>query len=321
MKIIGLDAGHGLKTAGKQTPTGIKEWALNDDVCDKITEILSNYDCKIIRTDHNEGNIDESLAARVKEYINAGADVLISIHHDAYTGMWNNATGFTIYTDRTPTSADNKLAEILQNNMCHYMTMRNRGIKRANWQIINQDRIPAVLLEGGFMDGVEDYKIITSEQGKYNYALSVALSLIEFLKLKKKSETEKINIFYQSHIFKDNWTLYVSANKISGTIGKSIDAVRIKTTRGNFYYAVHVISGNRWLPTVRNDDDYAGNLNQKIDAIMIKTDTGEKLNYAVHEKVTNRWLPPVTGYNKNDSKNGYAGNFGKEIDAIKIWFE
>ena len=33
---IGLDPGHGLKTAGKQTPTGIKEWTLNDKVCDKV---------------------------------------------------------------------------------------------------------------------------------------------------------------------------------------------------------------------------------------------------------------------------------------------
>ena len=38
---IALDAGHGLKTAGKQTPDGIKEWTLNDSVCDYITAILA----------------------------------------------------------------------------------------------------------------------------------------------------------------------------------------------------------------------------------------------------------------------------------------
>ena len=41
---IGLDCGHGLKTAGKQTPDKIKEWTLNDKVRDKVVELLKDYD-------------------------------------------------------------------------------------------------------------------------------------------------------------------------------------------------------------------------------------------------------------------------------------
>ena len=37
---IAFDAGHGLYTAGKQTPDGIKEWTLNDKVRDKIVAML-----------------------------------------------------------------------------------------------------------------------------------------------------------------------------------------------------------------------------------------------------------------------------------------
>ena len=37
---IGLDCGHGLKTSGKQTPDGIKEWTLNDKVRDKVVALL-----------------------------------------------------------------------------------------------------------------------------------------------------------------------------------------------------------------------------------------------------------------------------------------
>ena len=35
---IGLDAGHGIYVKGKQTPDGIKEFELNDKVCDKISD-------------------------------------------------------------------------------------------------------------------------------------------------------------------------------------------------------------------------------------------------------------------------------------------
>ena len=41
--------------------------------------------------------------------------------------------------------------------------LRGRGIKRENWYVINQNKIPAVLVEGGFMDSNIDYKVITSD--------------------------------------------------------------------------------------------------------------------------------------------------------------
>mgnify|MGYP003293408361 CR=1 FL=1 len=52
-KIIVLDAGHGLYTAGKQTPDGIKEWTLNDKVRDKVVELLQDYEVGFIFTDNN----------------------------------------------------------------------------------------------------------------------------------------------------------------------------------------------------------------------------------------------------------------------------
>ena len=76
----------------------------------------------------------------------------------------------------------------------------------------------------------------------------------------------------------------------------------------------------RWLPEVKNREDYAGNLGQPIDAVMFKTDTGKPLRYAAHEKKSGRWLPTATGYSEKDAENGYAGNLGREIDAIRVYF-
>lgn len=200
MKIkIALDAGHGLKTAGKQTPDGIKEWTLNDKVRDKVAALLSEYDCEIIHTDNDEGNTDESLANRVAKYVNAGVSAFVSIHHNAFTGKWNNATGVEVFTDKNPTTADLKLADCIYGRLVNYTGLKGRGIKKENWYVINQNRIPAVLVEGGFMDGTNDYKVITSEEGQTAYAKAVAEGLIEFLGLKKKPvETpEKISVIYQ----------------------------------------------------------------------------------------------------------------------------
>lgn len=188
---IALDAGHGLYTAGKQTPNGVKEWTLNDKVRDKVVAILSAYDCEIIHTDGDEGKTNETLAERLATYKKAGVAAFVSIHHNAYTGSWNDATGVEIFTDNNPTAEDTKLAKCIYERLVKYTGLTARGIKKEAFYVINQNTIPAVLVEGGFMDGRSDYKYITSDEGQTAYAKAVAEGLIEFLNLEKKHTTTK----------------------------------------------------------------------------------------------------------------------------------
>ena len=200
---IGLDAGHGLNTVGKQTPNGIKEWSLNDEVRDKVIALLSEYDVEIINTDNNEGNIDESLSARLNSYLKAGVAAFVSIHHNAFTGSWNEATGVEVYVDNNATDQDMRLAELIYNKLVSYTGLRARGIKRAAFTVINQNKIPAVLCEGGFMDSANDYKIITSVKGQEAYARAVAEGLIEFLNLQKKQNKSIIEL--ANEVIKGLW--------------------------------------------------------------------------------------------------------------------
>lgn len=72
-----------------------------------------------------------------------------------------------------------------------------------------------------------------------------------------------------------------------------------------------------WLSEVKNLEDYAGWKDSPITDIAVKVSTGS-VKYRVHVKGGN-WLPYVTGYDINESKNGYAGN-GKPIDAVEIYY-
>jgi N-acetylmuramoyl-L-alanine amidase len=191
MTKIALDAGHGLRTAGKQTPDGIKEWTLNDKVRDRVLAILNDYDVDVINTDRNEGETDEALNDRLSAYMTADVDAFVSIHHNAYTGKWNSATGVSVYTDRSYTKRDQELANAIYTRMVANTGLKGRGIKRSNFVVINQNKIPAVLCEGGFMDGTNDYKYITTAAGQQAYAKAVAEGLIEFLGLKKKVATQQ----------------------------------------------------------------------------------------------------------------------------------
>ena len=210
---IALDAGHGLYTAGKQTPDGIKEWTLNDKVRDKVVALLKDYDVEIINVDNDEGKTDESLASRLSRYKKEGVAAFVSIHHNAFTGSWNNATGVEVYTDRNGTTKDTKLAKCIYNRLVKYTGLKGRGVKKENWYVINQNTIPAVLCEGGFMDSKSDYKVITSDAGQTAYAKAVAEGLIEFLDLKKKvvvkptttTTTKKSNTEIAKEVIAGKW--------------------------------------------------------------------------------------------------------------------
>ena len=84
--------------------------------------------------------------------------------------------------------------------------------------------------------------------------------------------------------------------------------------KSDIIYAVR--TNGKWLPEVKNTEDYAGVENKSVTDVMVKLSDGTPIKYRVHVKNGN-WLPWVTGYNKNDHNNGYAGN-GKVIDAIEI---
>lgn len=184
---IGLDCGHSKVTKGKETPDRIKEWDLNNAVRKRIINILKDYDVEIIHTDNNEGYIDESLSSRLTKYKNAKVDAFVSIHHNAFGDGWNSANGVEVYVDKKATDKDMKLAKCVYDKLVKYTGLKGRGIKKENFYVINQNSVPAVLVEGGFMTNQRNHKIITSDAGQDAYAKAVAEGLIEFLGLKKKA--------------------------------------------------------------------------------------------------------------------------------------
>ena len=316
---IGLDAGHGLKTAGKQTPDGIKEWTLNDSVADMVEEMLKEYNVDIIRLDNNEGSTDESLSKRYQTYIKAGVDLMVSIHHNAFTGNWNSATGVEVFTDLNPTCDDNRLAELIYKKLVSYTGLKGRGVKRENWYVINQNKIPAVLCEGGFMDGTNDYKIITSKTGQKAYAKAVAEGIVEFLELSKTTAEKRIDVIYQAwDLVHKKWLPNVkNCEDYAGILGNGICCVFANLSHGDITYKVHY-KGGKWLPEVKNRSDYAGIFGRVMDGVMMKTNLGKTIKYRVHLKKSQRWLPWVTGYDTQDPNNGFAGILGQEIDGIQV---
>ncbi len=98
----------------------------------------------------------------------------------------------------------------------------------------------------------------------------------------------------------------VNTNSYAGNFGNAVSGLKLDKLK----YRVHDKIKNKWLPFVEGRTNYAGNLGNTVDGIQI-----ENATYRVHIK-NGGWLSWVSKV--DNTNNGYAGIYGKEIDAIQI---
>ena len=198
---IALTAGHYLGTAGqrclkKLDPNETREWVLNDRIADKVENLLKGYTgYELIRTDDTTGKTDISLATRTSVANNFKADFYLSIHHNA--GINGGSGGGIVAYVYTKASAEAiEWQKDLYNAIIAKTGLkgnRSNPLPKANLHEVRETKMPAVLLELGFMDSKTDVPIILTE----DYANKCAEAIVEVLvkrgKLTKKAaETAKI---------------------------------------------------------------------------------------------------------------------------------
>lgn len=185
---IGIDAGHGINTPGKRTPDGEREWSFNDKVADAFIAEISKYEgSEVKRVDDPTGKTDVPLSTRTNGVNAWKADIHVSIHFNANTGKWGTWTGVETYI--YPNSASGmKLAQAIHPSMVKAMGLRDRGIKSANFHMVRETKMPAILLELGYMDSSIDIKKLRDDNVLKNAGIELAKAVAAYAGLKKKPE-------------------------------------------------------------------------------------------------------------------------------------
>lgn len=182
--LICIDAGHYLGTPGKRClkaidPRETQEWVLNARVADKVQAGLAAYSCTTMRADDSTGAKDVTLAQRVKAANDAGADLYLSIHHNA--GI-KGGSGGGIVAFVAP-GASNQSRVVQRAVYGHTVAAtglrgnRSNPMPEKSLYVLKHTKMPAVLGEFGFMDSVVDTPIILTEA----YADKVAGGIVDAL--------------------------------------------------------------------------------------------------------------------------------------------
>lgn len=186
MKTVIIDAGHGLHTAGKRCLKSLdqnetREWTLNSRIADMVCKTLEAYDVKVIRVDDVTGAVDVPLATRVSTANNANADVYVSIHHNA--GLNGKPGGGTVcYYNSSKAERQTQCQAFYDAVVSRTGLVGNRSSKVINkaFYVLKNTKMPAFLIENGFMDSPDDVPVILTEA----HAKKTADGVVAFLEAK-----------------------------------------------------------------------------------------------------------------------------------------
>lgn len=178
---IGVDAGHGIDTAGHRTPpmpvdidfendgkidvkkgASIKEHVASVGVCVRLEEELKRNGFTVVRSGWNDAdpNNDKDVPLSERQAIikKAGCKYSVSVHFNAYGDgkSFNSAEGVGTYIHSNPSRVGNskKLADLVQKQLIKGTEQKNRGVKTAELAMCNCTALgtkASILVELAFM--------------------------------------------------------------------------------------------------------------------------------------------------------------------------
>lgn len=189
VKIV-IDAGHGYNTPGKRTPDGsMREWEFNAATAEHVKRLLIKYEnVEVLFTHDPTGKVDVPLKARTDKANSWGADAFVSIHANANGSgtEWTDAQGIETYIYPKASGASRALAEKIQDAMVRFTGRKDRGVRTADFHVLRETKMPAVLVECGFMTNKEEATLLKDEGYRARCASAIVEALVAQFKLKPK---------------------------------------------------------------------------------------------------------------------------------------
>lgn len=182
MKRIVIDPGHGDTDSGAVSIDGLRESEVVLSIAYKVRDILKHsFDVYMTR----DSDTFVSLNYR-SSYANNLGDVaaFVSIHCNSASST--SATGWEIFTSKGETEAD-KLAASIGKRYASRFTIPARGLKQANFSVLQYTNMSAVLVECCFLSNAEEAQWISSDEIQQQHAEAIADGIIDHFGLDNKT--------------------------------------------------------------------------------------------------------------------------------------
>lgn len=167
--VVIVDPGHGGTDVGADQ-NGTYEKNITMSVCRKLKKLTMNEEFKIYLT--REGDCYPAVEERAAFANTLQPDLFVSVHANWYDDPSINGTS-VLYNSLNGTEMNSSywLADILDEEVHKSMGTVDMGLVEGNSiYVVRYTKVPAALVELGFMTNESDFSILISEEGQNNAA-------------------------------------------------------------------------------------------------------------------------------------------------------
>ena len=167
-KTVIIDVGHGGHDSGNIVD-GLAEKEIVLSIANRIKELDTDENLEIILTRSTDQFV--SLEDRTNLINSLDADLMISLHSNAHRNNSKNGHEIFISNEETTFQRSSEIAESLKRLLSVEFSVSE--IKKANFAVLKNSKVPAVMIELGFLTNEDDRDILTSETGQNKIASTI----------------------------------------------------------------------------------------------------------------------------------------------------
>lgn len=185
MKTVVIDAGHGGKDPGALGTTGTHENDFALTMAKKLANRLAGSEVTGVLTRQHDVFLELSTRANIAN--NLKADAFISIHANSSS---SGASGTETWYTRP---GSKNLADVLHKYMAAATGLKDRGVKVGNLAVTRETKMPAALLEVGFINHPMDEIKMFDPAFQDKVIEALAKAIFEYLEVKDRPAQDEVD--------------------------------------------------------------------------------------------------------------------------------
>ncbi|WP_432355743.1 N-acetylmuramoyl-L-alanine amidase [Sporosarcina sp. A2] len=170
---IAIDPGHGGNDRGTTGTRGTDEKDLTLQTAELLAGKLKDAGATVVMTRNSDTYI--SLKKRPAIAQQEGADAFVSLHYDANPDR--TIEGFTTYYTQ---SNQLSFAQAVNDGLSGSLDLNNRGTQAANFLVLRENRLPAVLIELGFLSNSSEERVLKSSYFREQASQGIYKGLLHY---------------------------------------------------------------------------------------------------------------------------------------------
>ena len=172
--LVVIDPGHGGKDPGAVGLGGLQEKNVILPISQEVARLLEQQGVRVMMTRKSDYFV--SLQGRTAMANRARANLFVSIHANAVGKGRSEVNGLEVYY-----YGNRRLADTIHRSILRSINVKDRGVRRARFYVLRNSRMPASLVEVGFVTGYEDSAKLKDSRYRSQMAQAIARGILEYI--------------------------------------------------------------------------------------------------------------------------------------------